>query len=170
MDSNFFLICGGCFSKLPEKSGHVLSCGDFLCEKCSQQFPSSCPLCNKQDVAKLSLGSENLPDEVSRKVEDVTSLMEKLHGTIEFQFKSYKRLIKKLAIERSQQNLYKAILSTILFHTLFSGKLEIFSKKMLKYGKQWKGPNFRFLIEHLYLVFQFATKSNPTFAKAPKRR
>ena len=102
MDSKFLLLCGSCYNVLPRQSGSVLSCGDFLCSSCSVKFPYDCPLCNKS-VAKLDLNKPTIeiPEEVYFKLEDSTIIMEKLHGAVDFQLKSYKRVIRKLIYERN---------------------------------------------------------------------
>ena len=102
MDSKFLLLCGNCYNVLPRETGSVLSCGDFLCSLCSVKYPADCPLCNK-NIAKLDLNkpASEIPEEVYAKVEDSTSLMEKLHGAIDFQLKNYKRIIRKLIFERN---------------------------------------------------------------------
>jgi hypothetical protein len=105
MDSKFILLCGSCHKLLPPNSGTVLSCGDFLCTRCSSLHEDICPLCNKNNIAKLKLeDTKNLPEEVIYKTTNITLLMERLHGAMEFQLKSYKRLLRKLITERNQLN------------------------------------------------------------------
>lgn len=100
MSDSFVYVCGSCFVNIREGQGVVLNCGDFLCTRCSSQF-HSCPLCNKENVAKLPLNSPDKPIDVAIRMSSATSLMENLHSAIEFQSKSYTRIIRRLCTERA---------------------------------------------------------------------
>ena len=104
-DNSFIPICGYCFKSSSSRHGSVLSCGDFLCESCCSQNLDSCPLCSKQ-FKSLDLSIPDLPEDVLRNVTDSSVQMENLYGAIEFQLKSYKRIIKVLLTERSTNRKY----------------------------------------------------------------
>ena len=72
----FQSFCAKCFDLIVhnDDGNIVLSCGDFICGRCSytafgnQNIPGSvsvaCPACNKQKLRILSLNDGNLPEEV----------------------------------------------------------------------------------------------------------
>lgn len=100
MSDSFIYICGSCFINIRENQGVVLNCGDFLCNRCSSAC-INCPLCSKENVAKLSLNSSDKPPDVAVRMSSTTLLMENLYSAIEFQSKSYTRIIRKLVTERA---------------------------------------------------------------------
>lgn len=81
----------------------MLSCGDFLCPNCAKltSVITVCPLCNKSDPLSVNLAHSDLPKEITNNLEDCSDILESLYTVFEFQIKSYKRILKKLLMERA---------------------------------------------------------------------
>ena len=101
MSDGFIEICGSCFNIIRNDNGYVLNCGDFLCSKCASHI-TTCSLCQKENISKLPLSSTEKPDDVMIRISSTTLLMENLHSAIQFQSKSYVRIIRALCIERAE--------------------------------------------------------------------
>lgn len=95
----FTIFCGKCFALVScdHGNGSVLSCGDFLCHRCSQQLQSTsiCPACGRSGVRAIVLDGP-LPDEVKGSIEDPMKTLDSLFQTLGFQVKYYKSTIRKL--------------------------------------------------------------------------
>ncbi len=102
----FDIFCGNCFRTIIVPSsdgGSLLSCGDFLCKECASTKIGTigCPVCGKQGVRAVFL-NDALPNEVKRNITDPTKEFQNFYGTIGFQMRYYKEMIRRL-ISKLQQ-------------------------------------------------------------------
>jgi hypothetical protein len=112
----FLILCGCCFNELPTirqglKSGFVLSCGDFICNKCIDKLTSTgiCPGCKKGNVQQINLESD-IPPEVADSIKDSQNTISNLYETLTFQIKNYKKMLNR-SIEinnKHEKELFKA--------------------------------------------------------------
>lgn len=89
-DIDFTPFCGNryCFSLIKAKNGLVLSCGCFLCHKCSLDLTDQCPVCDSRGVRAVSL--KEPPLEVGSVTCDTAQDFEKIFTALKFQIKHYK--------------------------------------------------------------------------------
>lgn len=110
-DLGFLILCGSCFNELKTnrqglKSGFVLSCGDFICNKCIDKLANTgmCPGCNKSNVESINLESD-IPPEVVDSIKDSQNTISNLYETLTFQIKNYKKMLNRsIEINNKQEN------------------------------------------------------------------
>ena len=84
----FSSFCGSCFATISNGSGIVLSCGDFLCNNCSNFEQNTCPVCCTTGVRSAKLSRP--PDEVSKNMGDAAMHLESIFVVLKFQLSHYK--------------------------------------------------------------------------------
>jgi hypothetical protein len=90
---DFAISCGQCFHEVGRQNGVVLSCGDFVCFKCSALI-TTCPTCGKERFKKITMSPDvSIPDEVSKNISNVTNELESVFNICSFQIRYYKRMI-----------------------------------------------------------------------------
>ncbi len=97
-------------------TGVVLSCGDFLCNKCSNLMDKdSCPICCTSGIRTAPLS--NPPEEVQSKMGDTSANFQNIFGVLEFQLTHYKDTLARasqrliaLKIADEEQKRYSCII------------------------------------------------------------
>ena len=102
---SFDYHCSYCLSKISPKSGLVLSCGDFLCERCRSRSQEKCSACGSLDSRCVEL--KQPPDEVTSMLTNPAALIQSMFDALKFQIAHYKsslsravQIIKELQTER----------------------------------------------------------------------
>ena len=88
MELSFEVFCGKCLKNIPTQCGIVLSCGDFLCDKCAHLSKSGCPSCGTRDINAVLL--DNPPPEVTSMLNNPASELQDLFDILKFQIRHYK--------------------------------------------------------------------------------
>ena len=75
-------------------TGLVLSCGDFLCDKCKMLPSDECPSCGAKNIRSASLVDP--PEEVYELMHDTTESLEKMYSVMKFQSMHYRDMLSRV--------------------------------------------------------------------------